>query len=609
MYGVSTEIEASGVEQLTLSYSVVGNIRAIRNFDDYKSKTPGFEGKVELDPIANQVRITRFLTPAHRYSMTLQADTGSQFKMVGGKVVLVRAKGSSAALRFRVTARSSEPLLTGMSPKELIREEYLHLFDEQTLNMLSFVAYREKWMAGSHRYLTYFGRDTMVSAKLMLAFLKPKALAGVLAGVLDRVDKNGWVSHEETLADYAFYESGNKSFEPIQNREHIDANYMLPGLVSDYLRMVSVEEGNAFLNRPAPDGRTYRQVVQSNLHLLLEDSVRFYQYMTHARRRGDPEELAEGWKYLVALEKDPKTGQYLLTGQWRDSGTGLDNGVFAYDVNVVLIPAALASAYDLFDDTRYGLNDAHNATSAQKFYGVWSKETSEFFKITIPRSKAQQIGERFMSQKEINLRMPRPLTEDLTYYALSLKSDGTKSRIMHSDVGQRLLYGNPDDQELMTICDLFIRHAPFGLQTGIGPVVAMPAFANAESQALFTRDAYHGFMAWGRELAIAMTGMVMQQWPRKDIGIAARLKLQDAIKEMWHALEITKEFRTAEAWTWVNDGNGHMIPIVYGSKPEHHTAANPIQLWSLAVAFADNYLKPIIADILRTPVVQTASGG
>jgi hypothetical protein len=592
LYGVSTEITAEGVDHLTLDYSIVGSIRAIRNFEDVGRKTPGFEGVVELDSARNQVRITRYLTPEHRYSFALQAEEGSAFESRNGKVVLTSTQGPP---RFRVTARSSEPLLTGLSAHELIREEYLPLFDQQALNMLSFVAYREKWMAGSHRYLTYFGRDTLLSMKLMLPFLKPEAVAGALAGVLDRVDQRGWVSHEETLADYAYFESGQQSFEPRQNREHIDANYMLPGLMNDYLHMVDVSDGNTFLNRHSPDGRTYREVVESNLRLLLKDAAPFY--------------LHKNWHSFVHLEKDPTTNLYRKHGQWRDSREGLDDGVIPYDVNVVLVPAALANASELFNNHHYGLFEARYAGEAKNYLSVWSKDASEFFKIKIPKLKAQKMGEAFMAQKSNNLLMPDPLDEDLTYYALSLNADGTKSQVMHSDIGERLLYGFPSDAELITICDLFTREAPFGLQTAIGPVAAMPAFASPATQAMFTRDHYHGFMAWGRELAIAMTGMVEQQWPRKDISISARLKLQDAVKAMWRAMERTKDFRTAESWTWENDGYGHMIPTVFGSKREHKTASNPVQLWSLAVALGNRFVSPRVAEISSSPVVQSASGG
>jgi len=72
---------------------------------------------------------------------------------------------------------------------------------------LAFLSYTAKLTAGAWRFLTYFGRDTMIAALLLEPVLSEgqgSALEAVLAGVLERINStDGSVCHEETIGDYA----------------------------------------------------------------------------------------------------------------------------------------------------------------------------------------------------------------------------------------------------------------------------------------------------------------------------------------------------------------------------------------------------------------------
>lgn len=73
---------------------------------------------------------------------------------------------------------------------------------DQTIS-LSFLSYSEKLLAGAWRFLTYFGRDSMIAALLLQPVLSQGpggAMEAVIGAVLERINKtDGSVAHEETL--------------------------------------------------------------------------------------------------------------------------------------------------------------------------------------------------------------------------------------------------------------------------------------------------------------------------------------------------------------------------------------------------------------------------
>ncbi|MFH1176976.1 MAG: hypothetical protein V1750_06175, partial [Acidobacteriota bacterium] len=74
------------------------------------------------------------------------------------------------------------------------------------LQSLSFLSTRDRFLAGSWRFLTYFGRDTLISLWLLSPALAPGALEAGLQAVLSRLSPSGEVAHEESLGDQAALE-------------------------------------------------------------------------------------------------------------------------------------------------------------------------------------------------------------------------------------------------------------------------------------------------------------------------------------------------------------------------------------------------------------------
>src|SRR6202021_717348 len=70
-------------------------------------------------------------------------------------------------------------------------------------NSLTFLSYREKFLAGSWRFNTYFGRDTLMSVRLLMPVLAPEAVEAGLGAVLTRLSAQGEVAHEEDIGEFA----------------------------------------------------------------------------------------------------------------------------------------------------------------------------------------------------------------------------------------------------------------------------------------------------------------------------------------------------------------------------------------------------------------------
>ncbi len=76
---------------------------------------------------------------------------------------------------------------------------------------LSFLSYTNKLLAGAWHYLTYFGRDTMLTLLLMQSVMslgENGAVEAAIGSVIERISRaDGSTCHEETLGDYATYQN------------------------------------------------------------------------------------------------------------------------------------------------------------------------------------------------------------------------------------------------------------------------------------------------------------------------------------------------------------------------------------------------------------------
>lgn len=112
---------------------------------------------------------------------------------------------------YNVTAAFDYPQLTQLNAGTVLNEQSQGLvgLDPGQTTSLSFLSYSQKLLAGTWRFLTYFGRDSMIATLLLQPVLSEGeggAIEAVIGAVLERLNQtSGVVCHEETIGDYATY--------------------------------------------------------------------------------------------------------------------------------------------------------------------------------------------------------------------------------------------------------------------------------------------------------------------------------------------------------------------------------------------------------------------
>lgn len=273
----------------------------------------------------------------------------------------------------------------------------------------SFLTYASKFTAGGWRFLTYFGRDTMFTTRMLMnnKTLTPFAIESVLGGVLERINAtSGEVCHEETIGDYATFvnigegkpESGN---EPFYDYKMKDTHYVLLPQLADYLlrynattpELSSSGPAREFLSRRAvlANGTSYYELLYANVEYVLNTSIAFAQ---------DPSD----YRNLARV----KPG--LSVGNWRDSNQGLGWGMFPWDVSTALVPAALYAVSDLaragllsnFTSTAVNASGAVLADKAAQYAQVWEREAPKFFEYNVSAQQAQQRLEAYVQRANLS---------------------------------------------------------------------------------------------------------------------------------------------------------------------------------------------------------------
>ncbi len=508
------------------------------------------------------------LDGAPGYRLTLTVTHG---RIEGGAIVATHGE----RIAVEVTAATGETPLTPLATADLLNA--IAAPDPAARDALRFLSYREKFLAGSWRFDTYFGRDTLMSIRLLMPALAPAAIEAGLGAVLARVSPIGEVAHEEGIGEFAVVDNkahGRPANDtPELDYKMIDGNYMLGPVAATYLLdRATPATARAFLARPLADelhrGRqvTSGAMLVANLRRVVDTARAFADAPTKAN--------------LIAI----KPG--FMAGQWRDSDTGLGGGRYPYDVNAALVPAALEAAARLLAS---GLLDAylspknpadrealaHAATMA----GVWRREAPPLFTVERPYADARRMANEYGQTFGIpSLPVERAWPRTLIFHALALNADGSPIPIMNSDEGFALVFGNPAPTDLDTYVDAIMRPFPAGLMTDVGLLVANPALADRQTQSRFMPGAYHGAVVWSWQQALLTAG-IERQLARHDLPEPTRKRLAAAQITLWRAIAATRAYGNSELWSWTyRDGHYRVVP--FGAGKADVDESNAAQLWS-----------------------------
>jgi hypothetical protein len=567
-YGIQSEITVEAT-QLIVDQAVLSNVRVIREYL-HTGKVP--------DIIRTEASIDGRTATWYRdridgrggYKLAVEVLDGS---LAGGldAPVIFRAP-TGQALRLRLVALSGDKPLTPIKMSELLTPDAVD--DPMARNILAFLSYKEKLLAGSWRFCTYFGRDTLLSIRLLMPVLTATTIEAGIGSVLTRLNPDGEVAHEEDIGEYAVMRRGGESpgasDEPLYDYHMIDDDFLLAPIVAHYL--LDHAQGRlraaTFLQQQSANGQTYGEALVSNLRFVLAS----------ARPFGvDPKA-----SNLIKLNDG------VPAGEWRDSREGLGHGRIAYDVNAVFVPAALSAIARLHDS---GLLVDYSATGdtfaqAADLAELWAKEAPPLFAVTVPYEQARRDVADYALQTGISDREalasladgPAASGSGLTFNAVSLDEQGQAIPILNSDDSFALLFADLSAAELERSATALFRPFPAGLLTPVGLVVANPVYASEELRQLFTYNHYHGTVVWSWQQALLAAGLE-RQLRRTDLPATTRQQLVNAQTRLWQVISDTNAVKNSELWSWsFAHGDYRMEP--FGQRSADKTESNAAQLWS-----------------------------
>lgn len=562
LYGLAASVEITD-PALTIHEAVLSSIRVLRDYGSLGKLPRGIKTAPALTG-RTLVWARNRLDGSAGYRLAVDVLHGT----LHGTEILA---GSDGRIELRITGLTGERPLTPLSGRELLRRPAAG--NAAARDTLTFLAYRQKLLAGSWRFDTYFGRDTLMSLRLLMPALSATAVEDGLDSVLARLSPRGEVAHEEDIGEQAVLdhrrENGSLSAAPVYHYQMIDEDYMLAPVSAAWLLSPRERAHSAAFLAGAVGGpmalRDSRgAALIRNLRYVLLSAERF------ARR--------PAWSNLIGL----KPG--VPAGDWRDSTTGLGGGHFPYDVNAVLVPEALDAAARLDRSGLLGpyLTAADRALFARaaSMARVWRSKAPAFFEVSVSHAAAVKDIEAYSASQGI---APLPALTALgrggeRFYALSLTTGGKPIPVMQSDEGYELLFGRPDPETLDRIVSVLMRPFPAGLMTGAGMVVADPVFAPPALQAMFTRHDYHGTVIWSWQQALFAAGLA-RQLERHDLPPSSRTRLVEAQHTLWAAIEATRAMANSELWSW-SYAAGHYHVRPFGSSSADATEADAAQLWS-----------------------------
>lgn len=484
-------------------------------------------------------------------------------RIAGGAILA----GQDGRISLAVTAVTGETPLSPRGGADLLNAHARA--DPRARDALTFLSYAEKYLAGSWRFDTYFGRDTLMSIRLLMPALQPAAVESGLASVLTRLSPKGEVAHEEDIGEFALLDhqrtDGTLSDAPVYNYNMVDSDYMLAPVARAWLLddPRGRARAQAFLARRI-GGETMGARMVRNLRFVLQQAAPF------ARDPVAP--------HLIAL----KPG--MDAGEWRDSNDGLAGGRLPYDVNAVLVPAALDSAAALWASglLRPYLTARDTAAFAQAraVASIWRTKAPPMFDVTVPADSAK----RAVSDYARTLGVPdAPAlaaigTLPVRFPAIALDGQGRPIPVQNSDPGFALLFEKPSADALKVMTASLIDAFPAGLRTDAGMLVANPAFADAAIHRKFSPNAYHGTVIWSWQQALMAAGLA-RQLERQDLPADVRHQIARAQSCLWDGIEKTRSVQSSELWSWKYADNRYQV-VPFGAAGADVDESNAAQLWS-----------------------------
>jgi hypothetical protein len=558
--------DASIDAPLVVRDAVLSSVRILRDYQITGAYPP--EVKSIAKVTGNTVEWTRpRLDGGAGYALSVTVENG-EVRGGEGKALTLSPFRSGKAMSVRITALTGEMPLTPLGSSRLLGASAND--DPRSRHVLSFLSYEEKFLAGSWRFNTYFGRDTLLSLRLLLPALQPDALERGLVSVLQRLAANGEVAHEEDVGEFAVLRHRKRgdpvTATPIYDYNMIDDDFMLAPVTAAYLleQPTGRARADVFLAGRMPNGEAVGAALARNFGWVIQSARAFAQAPRPAN--------------LISLQPGRNAGE------WRDSQNGLAGGRYPFDVNAVFVPAATSAIAQCM---RSGMLKPYVTPEQQQILAdaaeiadVWAREAPTLFRVRLTNADARRQISAYAA--EVGVSPTQGLdalpAADLVVNAIALDSEYKPIPVLHSDGGFALLLQDPPAREVERLVDNMLRPFPAGLLTDAGLLVANPVFADAARQRQLGRTAYHGTVVWSWQQALLAAGME-RQIARRDLPEATAEHLRTARQRLWSVIENTRELRASELWSWrFEGGRYHAVP--FGQTSGDADESNAAQLWS-----------------------------
>jgi hypothetical protein len=503
----------------------------------------------------------------NRMWLTLSGDARRSRATLANRVVTIRPL-SNEPLEIRVEIATDGPALHPLTRQQIFNAAFLRFADsarsprlEREIRGFELLSSREKLMAGLPNYATYFGRDMLMTALLMEPVWSDTMPEHVIAAALAKLNPAGEVSHEEALGGQAIRENAARYLQRpdpaiLRDLQAVRENYFM---VDDDFQL-SVVAARYLANPAVPNDRKRQFLTRWRAPLV--------QNLTYVVGQAAPYARQPVATNLVSFHRDDDGWWH--PGSWRDSRVGYAGGRFAFDVNVVWVPAALRGIGTIDSTLRsLGLAGVPEAGNAALAAATWSGTARHFDVALAPAEVEARVRAKLASlsaaervyweQAVIGAGFP---TDTLRFLAVSLDSAGVPIPVMSTDPAMWLLLEDLGPEREAQVLRPFGLPYPVGLFVdGLGPLVANDAYATPAVWQMFERDLYHSpRVVWGRDVNTLLAALARRR---------SSPSLLDAVV---NAVE-RSGFRHAELWSYEIAG-GALRPIRYGT-------GSDVQLWSL----------------------------
>ena len=498
--------------------------------------------------------------------LTLSGDARRSRGTLTGRVVTIRPTGSRA-VTVSVEIATDGPALSPLDRTQIFSNQFRHFADsanspriEREIRGFELLSSRQKLMAGLPTYATYFGRDMLMTALLMEPVWSDTMPEFVMGAALAKLGPDGDVSHEEALGGQAirenaaeFLKTGDRSLlrDLQRTRENywmVDDDFQLPVVAGHYFADARVSDArkSAFVRRWGP-------ALRKNLAFVAAQAAPY-------AREAVP-------THLVSFKRD--ADGWCHPGSWRDSRVGYAGGCFAFDVNVVWVPAALR-AIGTVDSVLRALGEPgiEDAAGIARSAEAWHSPGRHFMVALAPAEVEARVRAKIGSLPTVErehwdsvLTHTQFPLDTLRFPAVSLDSAGQPIPVMSTDPGMWLLLERQNAPREAELLRPFLLPYPVGLFIdGVGLAVANDAYAPPAVWQMFERDLYHSpRVVWGREVNVLLAALATRNRP----GAVDSVRTAVARSGLQYA----------ELWSYKFEG-GALRPVRYGSSSD-------VQLWTL----------------------------